>query len=118
MQLNVTEKNMLSTIIRRRNTTIDEDTVDSDPNFITRYMDRPSELENLSLLDMAKNFRYYNKGWHKFRKEAIVQIVLDLSSNIPPFGEKWEFYCEQQVMHLLCFLLDQILQILIINFDN
>ncbi|KAL2481044.1 Uncharacterized protein Adt_34010 [Abeliophyllum distichum] len=97
--LNVSDKSMFSSTVRRSHGAHGEDVVGTDPSFVIRYMSRPSDYENLSLLQMAKKHYFSNNIWHKSKIESIVRIIPEIECNVlVQNGEKWELYCRQQVL--------------------
>ncbi|KAF6150924.1 hypothetical protein GIB67_026845 [Kingdonia uniflora] len=81
---------MLSTLFRRRRSDNNEEVMGTDPSFIPKYMQRPANYEETSLLEMAKKYKYESNAWHKPRVESIVRIIPELNGNIPHIGEKWD----------------------------
>ncbi|KAL2462147.1 ATP-dependent DNA helicase [Abeliophyllum distichum] len=90
---------MLSSSLRRSHDANGEDVVGTDPSFVIRYMTRPFEYENFTLLQMAKKYYFSKNRWHKSKVESIVRIIPELDgSELVENSEKWELYCRQQVL--------------------
>ncbi|KAL2485119.1 Uncharacterized protein Adt_29875 [Abeliophyllum distichum] len=97
--LNVSEKRMLSSFLRRSHDANGEDVVGTDPNFVICYMTRPFEYENLTLLHIAKKHYFSKNRWYKSKVEFIVCIIPELDGiELLENSENWELYCRQQVL--------------------
>ncbi|KAL2474410.1 Uncharacterized protein Adt_35146 [Abeliophyllum distichum] len=90
---------MLSSSLRQSHDTNGEDVVGTYPSFVIRYMTRPFEYENLTLLQMAKKHYFSKKRWHKSKVESIVRIIPELDgTELLENSENWELYYRQQVL--------------------
>ncbi|KAF6162631.1 hypothetical protein GIB67_003177 [Kingdonia uniflora] len=94
--LDMSNKRLLSTPIKRRQSNDDEDTSGADLNYVLRYMNRPSEYDGLSLFDMAQRHHYSRDTWVTPRVEAVVRIYPHLQGDILHNSEKWEAFCRQE----------------------
>ncbi|XP_026442569.1 uncharacterized protein LOC113342147 [Papaver somniferum] len=71
----------------------------TDPNFFSRYLTRPDNYEQMTLIEMAKTRYYAHRKLCKHRVEAVVRILPVFSTkNIMPDTDHWESYCKQQVL--------------------
>ncbi|XP_026383518.1 ATP-dependent DNA helicase PIF1-like [Papaver somniferum] len=52
---------------------------------------------------MTKKHYYARKRWCTFKVEAVVRVLPELGCNIMPNTEKWESFCQQQVLLNSCY---------------
>ncbi|MCL7044102.1 hypothetical protein MKW94_009965, partial [Papaver nudicaule] len=100
--LNLSENQLFSSQLRRGHGD-GEEQEETNPNFFGKYLVRPENFENTTLIEMAKK-HYSRRGrWHTSKVEAIIRILPEFVGIIMPDTEKWESFCRQQVLLNSCY---------------
>ncbi|KAI3992758.1 hypothetical protein MKX01_021719 [Papaver californicum] len=101
--LNLSETHLFSSQLRRRRDGDDREHQGIDPSFFGRYLERPDELQNTSLIEMAKKHYYICRRRCTYNVEAVVRILPELVGKIMPNTDQWESFCRQQVLLNSCY---------------
>ncbi|KAI3934809.1 hypothetical protein MKW98_026217 [Papaver atlanticum] len=99
--LNLSESRLFSSQLRKRKNRINEDVEQgiADPNFFSRYLSRPDDYEQMTLIEMAKKHYWARRKWCKHRVEPVVRILPDfIGKKIIPDTDLYESFCRQQVL--------------------
>ncbi|KAI3870674.1 hypothetical protein MKW92_016829 [Papaver armeniacum] len=102
--LNLSETSLFSSQLRWRRDGDDGEPQGTSLSFFSRYLERPDEFQNESLIEMAKKHYFGRRKWIKYRNEAVVRILPELVGNIMPNTNKWESFYRQQVLLYSCYI--------------
>ncbi|XP_026448675.1 uncharacterized protein LOC113348970 [Papaver somniferum] len=101
--LNLSETSLFYSQLRWRRDGDDGEPQGTSLSFFGRYLERPDEFQNESLIEMAKKHYFARRKWCKCRNEAVVRILPELVGNIMPNTDQWESFCRQQVLLYSCY---------------
>ncbi|MCL7022582.1 hypothetical protein MKW94_006297, partial [Papaver nudicaule] len=101
--LNLSETSLFSSQLRwKRHVDSGEHGV-TNPTFFRRYLERPENLWDMTLIEVAKTHHFDRGRWKKYRTEVVVRIIPEIGDKVIPNTDQFESFCRQQVLLKSCY---------------